>query len=189
MADKMSEALFFINQTEFIDSLDIHHQTASEIWVVFSKKKTNKASLTWSESVDCALSFGWIDGIRKTVDEDSYKIRFTPRKSNSLWSKVNVQKVHKLIELNQMKPEGLTIFNQRNDQTGYSSANRNVTLIKEYEDEIKKNQNSWKFFNQLPDSYKRDSIWWVMSAKKEETRLRRLNRLIDSWKEGDMLRP
>ncbi|MFJ9462197.1 YdeI/OmpD-associated family protein [Viridibacillus arvi] len=99
---------------------------------------TNKASLTWSEPVDCALSFGWIDGIRKTVDEDSYKIRFTPRKSNSLWSKVNVQKVHKLIELNQMKPEGLTIFNQRNDQTGYSSANRNVTLIKEYGDEIKK---------------------------------------------------
>ncbi|MEK4092668.1 YdeI/OmpD-associated family protein [Viridibacillus sp. FSL H8-0110] len=100
-----------------------------------------------------------------------------------------MQKVHKLIELNQMKPEGLTIFNQRNDQTGYSSANRNVTLIKEYEDEIKKNQNSWKFFNKLPSSYKRDSIWWVMSAKKEETRLRRLNRLIDSWKEGDMLRP
>lgn len=189
MAGKMSEVLFFSNQTEFIDWLDIHHQTASEIWVVFFKKKTNKASLTWSESVDCALAFGWIDGIRKTVDEDCYKIRFTPRKPNSLWSKVNVQKVHKLIEHNQMRPEGLTVFNQRNDQTGYSSVHRNVTLTKEYEDEIRKHPSSWEFFNQLPPSYRRDSIWWVMSAKKEETRLRRLNRLIVSWDKGEMLRP
>lgn len=184
----MSEVLFFTNQTEFIDWLAIHHRTVSGIWVVFFKKKTRKASLTWSESVDCALSFGWIDGIRKTIDEDRYKIRFTPRKPNSLWSKVNVQKVHKLIELNQMRPEGLAVFNQRNDQTGYSSVQRNVTLIKEYEDEIRKNPSSWEFFNQLPPSYRRDSIWWVMSAKKEETRLRRLNRLIISWEEGENLR-
>lgn len=185
----MSEALFFRNQTAFIDWLAIHHQTVSEIWVVFFKKKTNKASLTWSESVDCALSFGWVDGIRKTVDEDRYKIRFTPRNPNSLWSKVNVQKAYKLIELNQMRPEGLAVFNQRNDLTGYSSAHRNVTLSKEYEDEIRKNSNSWAFFTQLPPAYKRDAIWWVMSAKKDETRLRRLNRLIVSWEDEDMLRP
>ncbi|ALS01781.1 bacteriocin-protection protein [Enterococcus silesiacus] len=185
----MSEALFFRNQTEFIDWLAMHHQTASELWVVFFKKKTNKASLTWSESVDCALSFGWVDGIRKTVDEDRYKIRFTPRKPNSLWSKVNVQKVYKLIALNQMRPEGLAVFNQRKDQTGYSLGHRNATLTKEYEDEIRKNPSAWKFFNQLSPSYKRDSIWWVMSAKKEETRLRRLNRLIVSWEDGERLRP
>ncbi|MEI5989782.1 hypothetical protein A5881_001275 [Enterococcus termitis] len=184
----MSEVLFFSNQTEFIDWLTIHHQSASEIWVVFFKKKTNKASLTWPESVDCALVFGWIDGIRKTVDEDSYKIRFTPRKPNSVWSKVNVQKVHKLIELNQMRPEGLVVFNQRSDQVGYSSDQRNVTLMKVYEDEIRKNPRSWEFFNQLPPSYKRDAIWWIMSAKKEDTRLRRLNRCIVSWERGEMLR-
>ena len=188
MVGKMSAVLFFSDQTEFIDWLDVHHQIASEIWVVFFKKKTNKGSLTWSESVDCALAFGWIDGIRKTVDEDSYKIRFTPRKPNSLWSKVNVQKVHKLIELNQMRPEGMAVFNQRKDEIGYSSVHRNVTLMKEYEDEIRKNSSSWEFFNQLSPSYKRDSIWWVMSAKKEETRLRRLNRLIGSWEKGEKFR-
>ncbi|WP_236658784.1 YdeI/OmpD-associated family protein [Carnobacterium maltaromaticum] len=188
MVGKMSAVLFFSDQTEFIDWLDVHHQIASEIWVVFFKKKTNKGSLTWSESVDCALAFGWIDGIRKTVDEDSYKIRFTPRKPNSLWSKVNVQKVHKLIEFNQMRPEGMAVFNQRKDEIGYSSVHRNVTLVKEYEDEIRKNSGSWEFFNQLSPSYKRDSIWWVMSAKKEETRLRRLNRLIVSWGKGEKFR-
>ncbi|WP_086314272.1 hypothetical protein A5821_003447 [Enterococcus sp. 7F3_DIV0205] len=185
----MSEDVFFSNQTEFIEWLAIHHQTTREIWVVFFKKKTNKASLTWSESVDCALSFGWIDGIRKTVDEASYKIRFTPRKSNSLWSRVNVQKVYKLIELNQMRPEGLAVFNQRKDQKGYSAAHRNMILMKEYEDKIRKNPSAWEFFNQLPSSYRRDSIWWIMSAKKEETRLRRLERLIDSWEERKRLRP
>ena len=181
--------MFFSDQTEFIDWLAIHHQTANEIWVVFFKKKANKTSLTWSESVDCALAFGWIDGIRKSIDEDSYKIRFTPRKPNSLWSKVNVRKVYKLIQLNQMRPEGLAVFNQRNDKAGYSSAHRNIPLIKEYEDKIKKNSRSWQFYNELPASYKRDSIWWIMSAKKEETQVRRLNRLISSWEEGKMLRP
>ncbi|MBP2099722.1 YdeI/OmpD-associated family protein [Enterococcus rivorum] len=185
----MSEGLFFSNQTEFIDWLDIHHQTASEIWVVFLKKKTNRASLTWSKSVDCALSFGWIDGRRKKVDEDSYKIRFTPRKLDSLWSKVNVLKAQKLIALNQMRPNGLAVFNQRNDRAGYSLVNRNAILMKEYEDEIRKNSNSWKFFNQLPASYKRDAIWWIMSAKREDTKLRRVNRLIVSWEKGEMFRP
>ncbi|MET3561347.1 uncharacterized protein YdeI (YjbR/CyaY-like superfamily) [Enterococcus rotai] len=189
MARKMNEDLFFRNQIEFIDWLTINHQTVSEIWVVFFKKKTNKVSLTWPESVDCALSFGWVDGLRKTVDENRYKIRFTPRKPNSVWSKVNVKKVHKLIALNQMRPEGLVVFNQRKDQTGYSLVHRNVSLMKEYEDEIRKNPTSWEFFNQLSPSYKRDSIWWVMSAKKEETRRRRLNRLIVSWEEGKRLRP
>ncbi|MGX7420236.1 YdeI/OmpD-associated family protein [Carnobacterium gallinarum] len=99
-----------------------------------------------------------------------------------------MQKVHKLIELNQMRPEGLTIFNQRKDQTGYSSVHRNVTLIKEYEDKIRKNPSAWEFFNQLPPSYKRDSIWWIMSAKKEETQIRRLNRFITSWEKGEILR-
>lgn len=185
----MSDVRYFSNQKEFNDWLEIHHQTTNEIWVGFFKKKTKKASITWPESVDCALAFGWIDGIRKVIDEDSYKVRFTPRKPNSVWSKVNVQKVENLIELGHMRSEGLVLFNQRKDQTGYSSASRNVDLKKEYEDDIKKNSSAWAFFNQLPASYKRDSIWWIMTAKKEETQLRRLHRLIDSWEKGDMLRP
>lgn len=189
MARKMSKLLYFSNKQEFIDWLEKHHQTTNEIWVGFFKKKSKKVSLTWSESVDCALSFGWIDGIRKTVDEESYKIRFTPRKPNSVWSKVNVQKVEKLIELNQMRPEGLALYHQRKDQEGYSAVSRNVELIKEYEDEIQNNLKAWEFFKQLSASYKRDSIWWIMSAKKEETRLRRLNRLIASWEKEELFRP
>ncbi|GEK31842.1 hypothetical protein KZO01_21510 [Kurthia zopfii] len=176
----MKNAIHFLNQEEFIEWLDAHHDTALEIWVVFSKLKSNSASLTWSESVDCALAFGWIDGIRKSIDDEHYKISFTPRNPNSVWSKVNVQKAQRLIERNQMRPSGLTLFNNRKDQTGYSAANRNIELLKEYEDEIKKNPKSWAFFNQLPPAYKRDSIWWIMSAKKEATQLRRLHRLINS---------
>lgn len=103
---------------------------------------------------------------RKSIDDEHYKIRFTPRNPNSVWSKVNVQKAQRLIERNQMRPSRLTLFQNRKDQTGYSAANRNIELLKKYEDEIKKNPKSWAFFNQLPLAYKRDSIWWIMSAKK-----------------------
>lgn len=107
----MKDAIHFLNQEEFIEWLDAHHDTAREIWVVFSKLKSNSTSLTWSESVDCALAFGWIDGIRKSIDDEHYKIRFTPRNPNSVWSKVNVQKAHRLIKRNQMRPSDLTLFN------------------------------------------------------------------------------
>lgn len=185
----MNEILFFENKTEFTNWLEDNHQSTSEIWLGFYKKKSKKVSIPWSESVDCALAFGWIDGIRKTIDDESYKIRYTPRKPNSVWSKVNVDKVQKLIELEQMRPEGLTIFNQRKDQVGYSSAQRSAELSKDYLDAIKEKPKAFEFYNQLPPSYKRDSIWWVMSAKKEETQLRRLHRLITAWEEKEMLRP
>ncbi|QIL46207.1 bacteriocin-protection protein [Vagococcus coleopterorum] len=185
----MSDSLFFTTQIEFTNWLEDHHLTSNELWVGFYKQKSKKVSISWSESVDCALAFGWIDGIRKSIDEESYKIRFTPRKPNSVWSKINVEKVQKLIELNQMRPEGLALFNQRKDQIGYSSVDRNVDLPTDYHFEITKNIKALAFYNQLPPSYKRDSIWWVMSAKKEETQLRRLHRLITAWEEKDMLRP
>ena len=184
----MSEVIYFRKQEDFIDWLELNHQTTKEVWLGFYKKKSNKESFTWSESVDCALAFGWIDGLRKKVDDDSYKVRFTPRKPNSVWSKVNINKVEKLIELEQMRPEGLILFNQRKDKTGYSALSRDVQLKKEYETKIQNNLSAWKFFNELSPSYKRDSIWWIMSAKKEETRLRRLNRLIDAWERNEMLR-
>lgn len=130
MVEKMSEVLYFRNQKEFIDWLEINHKTTREIWLGFYKKKSNQESFIWSESVDCALSFGWIDGLRKKVDEDSYKVRFTPRKANSVWSKVNIDKVEKLIELDQMRPEGLVLYNQRKDKEGYSALSRDVELKK-----------------------------------------------------------
>jgi len=179
----MVDVIFFNNQEEFSDWLE-ENSEASELWVGYFKKSTGRASLTWSSSVDVALCFGWIDGIRKTIDEQSYKIRFTPRKIKSVWSAVNVKKVKTLIPLGKMRPAGMHVFNKRSDEQGYSSEHRIVPLASEYEEQIKANQPAWQFFTNLAPSYKRDSIWWVMSAKKEETRLRRLGILITSSEAG-----
>lgn len=179
----MVEIIFFKNQEAFSDWLE-EHADASELWVGYFKKSTGRASLTWSSSVDVALCFGWIDGIRKTIDEQSYKIRFTPRKITSVWSAVNVKKVKSLIPLGKMKPAGMLVFNNRSDEQGYSSEQRNVPLAKEYEAQVKANKPAWLFFTNLAPSYKRDSIWWVMSAKKEETRIKRLGILITSSEAG-----
>lgn len=179
----MKDVVFFKNEEEFYEWLE-EHSGKSELWVGYYKKSTGRATLTWSNSVDAALCFGWIDGIRKTIDEESYKIRFTPRKATSVWSAVNVKKVKALIKLGKMKPEGIELFNKRADKEGYTSEDRNIPLSKEYEKQIKENEAAWIFFAQLAPSYKRESIWWVMSAKKEETRLRRLGILIDSSEEG-----
>jgi len=179
----MVDVIFFNNQEEFSDWLE-ENAEASELWVGYFKKSTRRASLTWPDSVDAALCFGWIDGIRKSINEESYKIRFTPRKITSVWSAVNVKKVQTLIQLGKMKPAGLHLFNNRTDVQGYSYENRNVQLAKEYEEQIKANQLAWAFFTNLAPSYKRDSIWWVMSAKKEETQLKRLGILIASSEAG-----
>ncbi|MBL4628515.1 MAG: YdeI/OmpD-associated family protein [Roseicyclus sp.] len=182
----MADAIFFNNQEEFGDWLE-NHAEASEIWVGYFRKSTGRASLTWSASVDVALCFGWIDGIRKSIDEQSYKIRFTPRKITSVWSAVNVKKVEALIPLGKMKLAGMHLFNNRTDAQGYTSEDRNVPLASAYEAQIKANQPAWVFLTNLAPSYKRDSIWWVMSAKKEETRLRRLGVLIASCEAGQKI--
>jgi uncharacterized protein YdeI (YjbR/CyaY-like superfamily) len=179
----MVDVIFFNNQDEFTNWLEKNTE-ARELWVGYFKKSTGRASLTWSDSVDVALCFGWVDGIRKTIDEQSYKIRFTPRRATSVWSAVNVKKVEALIQLGKMKPAGIHLFNIRSDAQGYTSADKNVPLAKEYEEQIKTNQPAWLFLNNLAPSYKRDSIWWVMSAKKEETRLKRLGILISSSEAG-----
>ncbi|MDO7085672.1 YdeI/OmpD-associated family protein [Pseudocolwellia sp. AS88] len=178
--------IFFKKQTEFYHWLE-QNPEATELWVGYYKKNADRESITWSDSVDVALCFGWIDGIRKSINEDSYKIRFTPRKVNSVWSAVNVKKVETLIPLGKMKPAGLYVFNKRSDKKGYSSQDRNVPLATEYEEILQANNKAWNFFNNLAPSYKRDSIWWVMSAKKKETQLTRLSILITSLEEGQKI--
>ena len=179
----MIDVIFFKNQEEFSKWLEDNYE-ARELWVGFFKIGTGRASLTWSESVDVALCFGWIDGIRKTIDNESYKIRFTPRQAASVWSAINVNKAKSLIQLGKMKPTGKRLFTNRSDTHGYSSIDRNMQLAREYEDQIKANKTAWRFFTDLAPSYKRDSIWWIMSAKKEETQLRRLSILIASSESG-----
>ncbi len=175
----MEPLVFFASPDAFRDWLEAHGD-AREVWVGYYKKSTGRPSLTWSASVDVALCYGWIDGIRKSIDEDRYTIRFAPRKMNSVWSARNVKKVDALIALGKMKPAGLHLFNNRSDAQGYSVEDRNVSLAPAYELRLKANQRAWTYFYNLASSYKRDSIWWVMSAKKEETRLKRLGILISS---------
>ncbi|MFF5794732.1 YdeI family protein [Paeniglutamicibacter sp. NPDC012692] len=180
----MVDTLFFSDADAFSDWLETHHNQSPEVWVLFHKTGSGKVSQTWSEAVDVALCFGWIDGLRKSVDSDSYKVRFTPRKRNSVWSSVNVNKVEALMRLGKMRPEGLELFNSRDDAQGYSSETRKVELNPAYELRFKEHQTAWDKFSKFAPSYRRDSVWWVMSAKKEETRVKRLDILISSSFQG-----
>ena len=180
----MEEPAFFATQVAFNSWLEGHCTSTNELWVGYFRKSTGRPSISWSASVDVALCYGWIDGVRKSVDKQSYKIRFTPRKPNSVWSAVNVQKVKVLVELGQMRPAGLQLFHSRSDKEGYTSQSRNMLLDPAFEVQFMANQTAWAFFSSLAPSYKRDSIWWVMSAKREETRRKRFSILMVSSHDG-----
>jgi uncharacterized protein YdeI (YjbR/CyaY-like superfamily) len=179
----MDDPIFFTTPSAFHHWLETHEH-ACEIWVGYMRKSTGRASLTWSASVDVALCFGWIDGIRKTVDAQRYMIRFTPRKTGSVWSAVNVKKAKTLIENGEMRPAGLHLFSNRSDAKGYSAQDRSLPLAPAFEAKLRANEPAWRFFSELAPSYRRDSIWWVMSAKKEETRANRLDTLLSSAEAG-----
>ena len=172
---------FFKTPADFRKWLAAQHASETELWVGFYKKDSGKKSITWPQAVDEALCFGWIDGIRKGIDDVSYKIRFTPRKPRSIWSAVNIKRAGELIELELMQPTGLEAFAARQENRSgiYSYEQRSPELPEQYAKQIKKNPTAWKFFQAQPASYKKAANWWVVSAKQEETRLRRLNKLID----------
>jgi uncharacterized protein YdeI (YjbR/CyaY-like superfamily) len=170
---------------EFRAWLEQNHETATEIEVVFYKKGSGKPSMTWSESVDEALSFGWIDGVRRGRDEESYTIRFTPRKPRSTWSKVNVEKARRLIAHGLMRPAGVAAFERRtDDNTGIYSFENETELAPEYEARLRANKAAADYFDSRPPWYRRTAIHLVMSAKREETRERRLVALIEDSAAG-----
>ncbi|MGE5836541.1 MAG: YdeI/OmpD-associated family protein [Acidobacteriota bacterium] len=173
--------LYFSGPAEFRRWLDEHHATRDELVVGFHKRATGKPSLTWPESVDEALCYGWIDGIRRRVDADRYTIRFTPRRAGSIWSAVNIRRVGKLSKLGRMRPAGLAAFKKRtkNKSGIYSFEQRGtLKLPAAYLRQFRKNADAWRFFSSQPPWYQRTTTWLVISAKKEETRLRRLALLI-----------
>ncbi len=175
-----SNVTFFKTPAEFRKWLAKYESTAQELWVGFHKKDSGKPSITWPESVDEALCAGWIDGIRKNLDETSYIIRFTRRKTGSIWSAVNIKRAQELIALGKMKPSGLQAFeNRREDRSLRDSFEQQGSqLAGEYEEKLRSNPAAWTFFKSRPPGYQKLALWWVMSAKKEETRLRRLDQLI-----------
>lgn len=174
--------IFFKTQDQFRVWLEQHHEKETELIVGYYKVGTGKPSMTWSESVDQALCFGWIDGVRRSIDEESYSIRFTPRRSKSIWSAVNIRKVEELTKAGLMKPAGLKIFNEWKDKksANYSYENDILTLDPDYEKQFKDDKAAWEFFTKQAPSYRKAIINWIMSAKQEKTRQQRLDKAINA---------
>jgi len=177
---------YFTSAAAFHQWLKKHHVKSVELWVGFYKKSSGKASITYPEALDEALCFGWIDGIRKSVDVDRYTIRYTPRKPGSIWSNVNIKRMNELIALGRVMPAGLAAFEVRKaEKSGvYSYENRPRQLSAEYEQQLRANKQASEFFQSQAPSYQRTACAWVMTAKKEETRLRRLATLIEDSAQG-----
>jgi uncharacterized protein YdeI (YjbR/CyaY-like superfamily) len=181
MKEKQSPPVtFFETPAAFARWLRANHRKQSNLWVGYYKVGTGRPSITWPESVREALRFGWIDGLRKSIDDASYRIRFTPRKPTSTWSRVNVRFAEELIAQGRMEAAGLAAFEARSDRRSgiYTYEQEAGAAQARVERELKRNRAAWAFFQGQPPWYRRTSARWVMSAKREETRQRRLATLI-----------
>ena len=182
---------FFTTKEEFRHWLEHHHLTESQLLVGFYKVGSGKPSMTWPESVDQALCFGWIDGIRKNLDANSYSIRFSPRKPNSVWSPTNIRKMEELSLAGLMREPGLAIFNKRRADSSllYSFEQNNLSLLPEFELAFQANAQAWSYFQSQPKSYRKVAIKWVMTAKQATTREKRMLTLIHDCAEGRKIKP
>jgi len=181
---------YFKSSNDFRRWLEKNHATTQELWVGYYKKSSRQPSMTWPESVDEALCFGWIDGIRKSVDDLRYTIRFTPRRQGSIWSTINIKRARELKDKGLMEPRGMAAFDarKRNRSDIYSYEQRSANLNGPYEKRLKQNKTAWDFFYAQPPSYRKAIGWWIVSAKQEVTRFKRLEKLIRESAKGKRLR-
>jgi uncharacterized protein YdeI (YjbR/CyaY-like superfamily) len=181
---------YFKSSSDFRRWLEKNRATRQQLWVGYHKKNSRQPSMTWPESVDEALCFGWIDGIRKSVDDLRYTIRFTPRRRGSIWSAVNIKRARELSDKGLMEPAGMAAFNARKENKSgiYSYEQRSANLDVPYEKKLKQNKVAWNFFYAQPPSYRKAVGWWIVSAKQEVTRVKRLERLIRESARGKRLR-
>jgi len=178
----------FSSSAEFREWLETNHGRAPELWLGFYNKRTDKKSITYREALDEALCFGWIDGVRKSINAITFKQRFTPRKPKSYWSSVNITRVGELAKLGRMASSGIKAFERRTSDSGkYSFESRAKKLPPAYERQFKATPGAWKFFQAQAPWYQRTSSFWVLSAKQEETRQRRLATLIRDSEKGRRL--
>ncbi|MGH7474911.1 MAG: YdeI/OmpD-associated family protein [Longimicrobiales bacterium] len=177
---------FFATPAAFRRWLMRHHDSAQELWVGFYKKGSGKPSITWPEAVDQALCFGWIDGVRKSLGEDSYVTRFTPRRPGSLWSAVNTNRAQALIVAGLMHEAGLKAFASRAEKRSkqYSFEREHVALSEEQEAQFRARPRAWTFFQAQPPGYRKTAMWWVIGAKRDATRQKRLATLIADSEAG-----
>lgn len=181
--------IFFPTQEDFRRWLEENHETETEVFVGYYNVKSGKAGMNWSESVDQALCFGWIDGVRRKIDETSYCNRFTPRKPNSNWSAVNIKKIEDLTAKNLMKPAGIAAFAKRSEMKSavYAYENELKKFSAEFEKRFRANETAWNFFETQANWYRKQMINWVMTAKQEKTRESRLEKLIAASADGKRL--
>lgn len=187
-----SEPIFFETPAELRDWLDAYHQTADEVVVGAWKKSTGKPSLTWPEIVEEALCVGWIDSIRRSVPGDGWSIRLTPRRKGSIWSAVNVAKIEELRAAGRLRPAGEAAFAaRRDDRTAVYSFERaqDPELTDEEDATFRANEAAWAWFAAKPPSFRKQALHWVVSAKKPETRERRLATLIEDSAAGQPPKP
>ena len=182
---------FFASPARLRAWLEANHDTASELWVGFYRKASGRPSITWQQLVDEELCFGWIDSVRYGLDTDSFAQRITPRKARSIWSAVNIKRAKELIELGRMRPRGLSAFDARDEARSaiYSYENRHRGLDPAHESEFRKHKQAWAFFQTLPPSYRNTAGYWVSSAKRPETRARRLAALIEHSRKNERIPP
>ena len=180
---------YFKSPSDFQQWLVTNHASATELWLGFYKKDSGKGGLTYTEALDEALCFGWIDGIKKRVDELSFTQRFTPRRFKSNWSLINIRHVERLKRAGRMKPAGLNAFASRTGARSgvYSFENKPRRLSPKLERQFESDKTAWEFFQQQPPGYRRVAIFWVMSAKQEATRQRRLAQLLSDSKQSRRL--
>ena len=181
--------IFFKGPAEYRAWLEKHHDKADELWIGFWRKSTGKPSLTWQQCVDESLCFGWIDGIRKTVDATAYKQRVTPRRPTSMWSQTNIRRVGELTAEGRMRPRGIAAFEKRDPKKTYSGSAGfdRIPLGVAEEAQLRKNRKAATFWDAQPPGYRKLAGWYVMSAKKDETRQRRLAALIDYSSRGERI--
>jgi uncharacterized protein YdeI (YjbR/CyaY-like superfamily) len=180
MMQNNSTPTFFSTKSAFRKWFEKNHHSAKELLVGFYKVGTKKPCITWSESVDEAICFGWIDGVRKSIDEESYCIRFTPRKPGSIWSDINIKKVEILSKQGLMHSSGLEAFSRRQENKSriYSYEKEPSSLPKDFLKQFKANKKAWKYFQSMAPTYQKSCIHWIIDAKQEATKLKRLEELI-----------
>ncbi|HYO75343.1 MAG TPA: YdeI/OmpD-associated family protein [Thermoanaerobaculia bacterium] len=181
------DPVYFASAAEFRAWLEAHHADETEVLVGFFKRGARPDAMTWPESVDEALCYGWIDGVRKRVDDERYTIRFTPRRAKSIWSAVNLRRVEELKKEKRMQPAGLRAYENRDVARAkqYSFEQDVVELGAEREALFRSNDEAWAFFSAQAPSYRRVASWWVISAKQEATRDRRMAKLIEHSAAGE----
>lgn len=181
--------VFFKTASDFREWLEKNHSTEKEIWVGYYKTSSGRTGITWPQSVDEAISFGWIDGISKSIDQESYCNRFTPRKASSNWSAINIEKAETLIRQGLMHASGLELYKNRKEDKSrvYSYENKPEKLPPELEQIFIANEKAWHHFKSLPPSHQRTTFYWILSAKQQSTQLSRLEKLIKASEQGKRL--